>query len=254
MSMYIIILFLLVPLMEQQDYPLKNGRPTSKGIDRYVEENAERLIHEFQEFIDDTLYNTNIYTDDLSKNIDQNPLELGNYYPNEIFINNAEIFLAYELGMLSRKSRDTIHNTNLFVKTAVLHELMHHYFYQLGIEMLRRDSIRVDRAYQSFFKIYSYRDEPGPRFIEEGVCEYVTQKMKESIFQRRPYIPRKPSDLSKEENAYYVFYNYSAYYLSEFLDSKGLKRGVKILLHNSPPSTEEILDPELFFARLKDID
>ena len=33
---------------------------------------------------------------------------------------------------------------------------------------------------------------------------------------------------------------------------QGLKEGVKILLHNPPPSEEEILDSELFFARLID--
>ena len=254
MTMFLIILLLLVPVQEKQDYLLKDGRPSSKGIDRYVEENAERLILEFQEYIHDTLYNANIYTEDLSKNADQNPLELGIYYPNEIFINNAEVFLAYELEMLKRSSRDTLLSSNLFVKTAVFHELMHHYFYQLGIEMLRKDSVRVDRAYQSFFRIYSYREDPGPRFIEEGICEYVTQKMKETIYERRPYIPRKPADLTKPENAHNVFYKYSAYCLTDFLDTKGLKRGVKILLHNPPPSTEEILDPELFFARLQDIE
>ena len=254
MTMFLIILLLLVPVQEKQDYLLKDGRPSSKGIDRYVEENAERLILEFQEYIHDTLYNANIYTEDLSKNADQNPLELGIYYPNEIFINNAEVFIAYEVENLNRSSRDTILSSNLFVKTAVFHELMHHYFYQLGIEMLRKDSVRVDRAYQSFFRIYSYREDPGPRFIEEGICEYVTQKMKETIYARRPYIPRKPADLTKPENAHNVFYKYSAYCLTDFLDTKGLKRGVKILLHNPPPSTEEILDPELFFARLQDIE
>ena len=254
MTKFLFIIMLIAPLQELSDYPLKKGRPTSKGIDRYVEENGERLVLEFQEFIGDTLYNTNIYTEDLSKNNDQNPLELGNYYPNEIFINNAEVYHAYELKMLSRSSRDTIYSSNLFVKAAVLHELMHHYFYQLGIEMLRRDSIRIDRAYQTFFRIYSYRRDPGPRFIEEGICEYVTLKMKETITQRRPNIPRKPSDLSKSENAYNIFYKYSAYCLTEFLDTTGLKQGMKILLHNRPPSAEEILEPELFFARLEGID
>ena len=68
MAMVLFILLLLVPVQEKPDYPLKNGRPTTKGIDRYVEENAERLLSEFQEFIGDTLYNANIYTEDLSKN------------------------------------------------------------------------------------------------------------------------------------------------------------------------------------------
>jgi hypothetical protein len=248
------ILLLLLPIQEKQDYPLKNGRPTSSGIDRYVEENAERLVLEFQEFIGDTLYNTNIYTEDLSKNADQIPLELGIYYPNEIFINNAEVFIAYELETLKRSSRDTIRSTNLFVKAAVFHELMHHYIYQLGIEMLRTDSVQVDRAYQIFFRIYSNRGDPGPRFIEEGICEYATLKLNETITKRRPYIPRKASDLNKPEKDYDIFYKYSAYCLTEFLDTTGLKQGMKILLHNPPPSTEEILDPDLFFARLEDID
>jgi hypothetical protein len=250
---FLIIILLLLPIQEKQDYPLKNGRPTSRGIDRYVEENAEKLVLEFQEFIGDTLYNTNIYTEDLSKNTDQSPLELGNYYPNEIFINNAEVFIAYELETLKRSRRDTIRSTNLFVKAAVFHELMHHYIYQLGIEMLRTDSVQVDRAYQIFFRIYSNRGDPGPRFIEEGICEYATLKMNETITKRRPYIPRKASDLNKPEKDYDIFYKYSAYCLTKFLDTTGLKQGMKILLHNRPPSTEEILDPELFFARLEDI-
>ncbi len=254
MAKILFILLLFVPLQEKPDYPLKNGRPTSKGIDRYVEENAEALTREFQEFIGDTLYNAHIYTEDLSKNADQNPLELGNYYPNEIFINNAEIFIAYELKALKRSSRDTIVSSNLFVKAAVFHELMHHYIYQLGIEMLRTDSIQVDRAYQSFFRIYSYREDPGPQFIEEGICEYVTLKMNEIITRWRPYTPRKVSDLSRPENAYDIYYKYSAYCLTDFLDTTGLKKGVKILLHNTPPSPEEILDPELFFARLEGIE
>ncbi|MEA3461969.1 MAG: hypothetical protein U9R49_08825 [Bacteroidota bacterium] len=254
MSRFLIILVLFIPMQEKPGYPLKNGRPTSKGIDRYVEENAHSLILDFQDYIDDTLYNANIYTEDLSKNSDHNPLELGNYYPNEIFINNAEIFIAYELEMLPKRSRDTIISSNLFVRAAVFHELMHHYIYQIGIEMLRRDQIEVDRAYQSFFRVYSYRDDPGPRFIEEGICEYVTLKMKETISPRRPYIPRKASDLSRPEKAHDIYYKYSAYCLREFLDTTGLKQGVKILLHNSPPTTDEILDPDLFFARLNGLE
>ena len=254
MSSILLILLLIGPFQERSDYPLKNGRPTSKGIDRYVEENADALILEFQDFIGDTLFNTNIYTEDLSQNDDHNPLELGNYYPNEIFITNSELFIAYELEWLPKKSRDTIISSNLFVKAAVFHELMHHYIYQIGIEMLRKDQIPVDRAYQSFFRIYSYREDPGSRFIEEGICEYVTTKMKETISPRRPYIPKKARDLSKPENAYRVYYKYAEYYLREFLDTAGLKQGVKILLHNPPPTTEEILDPELYFARIEGID
>jgi hypothetical protein len=254
MSGLLLICLFFLPAQEGAGYPLKNGRPTSKGIDRYVEENADRLVSEFQAFIGDSLYNANIYSEDLSENLEHNPLELGSYYPNEIFINNAGTFIAYELEDLSRQARDTIVNSNQFVKTAVFHELTHHYIYQLSIEMLRRDKISVDRAYQSFFRIYSIRDEPGPRFIEEGICEYATLRLNEIISRNRPYIPRKPADLDRPEKAYDIFYRYAAYSLGEFLDSAGLKKGIKTLLHNPPPTVEEILEPELFFARLNRID
>jgi len=243
-----------MPLQEVADYPLKDGRPTSKGIDRYVEEKAEELILTFQEFVGDTLHNANIYTEDLSKNLNQHPMELGNYYPNEIFINNAGFFIAYELDALSRKSRDTIVNSNQFVKAAVFHELMHHYIYQVSIEMSRVDQVPVDRAYQSFFRIYSDRNDPGPRFIEEGVCEYATLRLKEIISRNRPYIPKKPEDLDRPDKQYDIFYRYSAYSLGEFLDTAGIKKGIKILLHNPPPSVEEILEPDLYFARLAGMD
>jgi hypothetical protein len=254
MSRILVILLLLLPAQEKEEYPLKNGRPTSKGIDLYIEENSERLIMELQNFIHDTLYNTNIYTEDLSRNNDQNPLELGNYYPNEIYITNAEVFLAYELKNLPRIRRDSIINSNLFVKAAVFHELIHHYIYQVSIEMLRRDHIEVDRAYQSFFRIYSNRDNPGSRFIEEGICEYVTLRMKERISRGRPRIPRSSKDLTLKENEYNVFYRYATYCLQDFLDEQGLKRGIMILLHNRPPSTEEMLDMDLYFARIRGID
>jgi hypothetical protein len=254
MSRILIILLLLVPAQEKREYPLKNGRPSSKGIDLYVEENSERLIMELQNFIHDTLYNANIYTEDLSRNNEHNPLELGNYYPNEIFITNAEVFIAYEKEGLSRVQRDSIITTNLFVNAAVFHELMHHYIYQVSIEMLRRDHIEVDRAYQSFFRIYSNRDNPGSRFIEEGICEYVTLRMKARISRGRPRIPRSPRDMTRKENEYNIYYRYATYCLQDFLDEQGLKRGIMILLHNRPPSTEEMLDMDLYFARLRGID
>lgn len=254
MPRLLLIFILILPFQEKSDYPLKDGRPTSKGIDRYVEEHAEELIGIFQDFVDDTLYNANVYTEDLSNNPEINPLELGNYYPNEIFINNTGNFLAYELDDLGRQSRDTILNSNQFVEAAVLHELMHHYIYQLSIEMLRTDKIQVDRAYQSFFRIYSHRDDVGSRFIEEGICEYTTLRMEVILSRGRPYKPRKPEDLQRPEREYDIFYRYSAFSLRDFLDTTGLKKGIKTLLHNPPPSVEEILDPELFFDRLESLD
>ena len=53
----IFILFLMIQVGTSEDYPLKNGKPTSKGIEQYVEENSDRIIKEFQDFVGDTLYN-----------------------------------------------------------------------------------------------------------------------------------------------------------------------------------------------------
>ena len=245
---------MLIPLQVRQEYPLKNGRPTSKGIEQYVEDHSESLIREYQNFIGDTLYNTYIYTEDLTENGYYDPLELGRYYPNEVFITNAEVFLAYELSAFSKRGRDTISDSNLFVKAAVIHELTHHYIHQVSMEMSRIENIEVDRAYQTFFRIYRDQDEMGSKFIEEGICEYVSEKMDEIIPPWKPFLPKNTADLTNEENSYRVFYKYSSYYLTKFLDTTGLKRGIKILLHNPSPTSEEILDPNLFFTRLQSIE
>lgn len=249
-----LILLLFLPLQERQDYPLKNGRPTAKGIEMYVEDHAEALIREYQEFIGDSLYNIYIYTEDLTANGYYDPMELGRYYPHEIFITNAEVFLAYELSALKKKTRASISGSNLFVRAAVFHELTHDLIHQTSMEMSRIENIGVYRSYQAFFRIYGNPNELGAKFIEEGICEYVTGKMGEIIPPRKPFIPKSMADLSNEENSFDIYYKYSSHYLTRFLDSTGIKQGIKILLHNPPPSQEEILNPDLFFTRLQDID
>lgn len=249
-----LLFLLLIPLHEKPDYPLKNGKPTSRGIDLYIEENADRLIAEYQDFVGDRLFDVWIYSENLTEDGYYDSCELGRYYPNEVFITNAEVFLAYELTGLSSAGRNSLSGTNLFVKSAVFHELTHHYIYQLGIEMTHRDSIELDRAYQTFFRIYSAPSGPGSKFIEEGICEYVCVRMGEIINPKQVYIPQTPEDLELKENQYKVFYKYATHYVSTFLDTTGLKKGIITLLHNPPPGPGEILEPELFFARLKQIE
>lgn len=254
MSASILILLLCFAPQERQDYPLKNGRPTSRGIDLYVEDKADTLIWEYQEFIDDTLHNIYVYTDDLTEDGYYDPRELGRYYPNEIFITNVEVFMAYELSDLSRESKDTILSSNLFVKAAVFHELTHDYINQIRTELSRIEHIPVHRAYQTFFRIYRDPNEIGPKFIEEGICEYVCTKMGEIIPPPKPFIPKTIEELNDPELSFNVYYKYSAYYLTKFFETTGLKRGIKILLHNPPPSNLEILNPLLFFTRLQGIE
>jgi hypothetical protein len=246
----IIILLLLNPVAGEEQYPLKNGRPTSEGIEQYIEDKGDSLIVEYEDFIGDTLFNVWIYAEDLTQYDIHDSLELGRYYPHEIFINTSEKFQAYELDDLPRWKRAFTEESNKFVKATVMHELTHEYIHQIGLEMQVLDQISVHRAYQIYIWIIRTYETFGSTFIEEGICEYVTGKMGEIIPPRRPVVPENVEELIDWKNRYKFQYKYSAQYLKTFLDTTGLKRGVKILLHNPPPAYEEILEPELFFNRL----
>jgi len=214
---------------------------------------SDSIVAEYQNFIGDTLYDVWIYAEDFPVYNINDSMELGRYYPNEIYITTEELFLAYELGDLPRKDRVLIVESNRFVKAAVIHELTHDYIHQISIEMRSIDSIPVDRSYQSSLRIIRSYDLFGSTFIEEGICEYIVDKMGELILPKRPFIPKTIEDIMDKDNRYLVDYKYSAYYLKTFLDTTGLKKGVKVLLHNSPPTYEEILKPDLFFGRLAPI-
>ena len=216
-----------------------------------MEDNGESLILEYQKFIGDTLYDIWVYAEDLTQYDVHDSLEMGRYYPNEIFISTAELFLAYELADLSLDQKDKIVESNKFVKSTVMHELTHDYFNQISVEMRIIDSIQVNKAYQTNLWIIRSHENFGSTFIEEGVCEYVVEKMGEIIPPKIPYIPTSMEDLTNRDNSYRVSYKYSSYYLKNFLDSLGFKKGVKVLLYNPPPTLEEILKPELFYGRLE---
>lgn len=250
MKRLIIILLLFNPVGDQEQYPLKNGRPTSQGIEQYIEDKRDSLIVEYENFIGDTLFNVWIYAEDLTQYDIHDSLELGRYYPHEIFINTAEKFQAYELDDLPRWKRAFIDESNRFVKATVMHELTHEYVYQISLEMQMLDQIGVHRAFQTYIWIIRTHENFGATFIEEGICEYFTGKMGEIIPPRRPSAPDNVAELIDRKNRYKFQYKYSAHYLKTFLDTTGLKRGVKILLHNPPPNYEEILAPDQFFSRL----
>jgi len=248
----VFILLLLNPFGESGEYPLKNGKPTSKGIIQYIEDKGDSLIIEYENFIGDTLFNVWIYAEDLSQYERVDSMELGRYYPNEIFIHTAEKFQAYELGDLPRWKRAFMEESNKFVKATVMHELTHEYIYQISLEMQWLDSIRVHKAYQTYIWIIRTHETFGSVFIEEGICEYVSEKMGEIIPPRRPVIPKSIEELIDGKNRYKFQYKYASFFLRSFLDTTGLKKGVKILLHNPPPTYEEILAPDRFYGRLTD--
>lgn len=250
MGKLIYILLLLMSAVMTGDYPLKNGKPTSEGIEQYVEENTDSLLREYHDFMGDTLYNVWIYTANLEEQGDTNLIELGRYFPHEIYISTAERFEAYELDDLSPGRRENLRESNKFVKGVMIHELTHEYVNQIGVEMRSLHKIHVDKSYETGVWIVNSHENFGSSFIEEGLCEYISGEMGELIQPTRVEKPGSIEELLDRDNQYMVKYKYAVGFLENFLDTTGFKVGVQILLHNPPPSYEEILYPDHFFGRL----
>jgi len=246
-----LVILLFKTLVVFADYPLKDGKPTSKGIEMYIEEMADSVVMEFMDFVDDTIYNLYIYAENLADYGIEDSLELGRYFAHEIYITTAESFIAYELDDLPKWKRNSLEESNKFVKAALLHEICHEYTNQVAIEMRSIDGIRVDPAYQTNIWIIMSYETFGSTFIEEGICEYLIERMGEIVPPRQPEIPETLEELTDNRNRYPFVYKYSAHFLKDFLGSVGFKRGIKLLLHNPPPTYEEILDPPRYFNRLK---
>lgn len=250
MKNLIFILFFLS--FSTHEYPKKFGKPTSQGIEMYVEDYRDSLVIEYQNFINDTIWlDYWIYAEDLTDYVGHDSLELGHYWNGEIVVDMDSLFDAYQLEDLSKFKRRLIGESNRFVKSTIFHELTHHYINQVGREMEYLDSIKIHRSYKTDIWIIRSHDLFGSTFIEEGICEYVVTKMEEIISPKRYYTPKTLTDITNINNRYKVIYKYSSLYLKEFLDTLGLKQGIKILIHNDPPTLEEILNPEFYFDRLQ---
>jgi len=249
MGKWIFIVLLVLQSGISGDYPLKNGKPTSEGIERYVEENTESLLREYQDFVGDSLYNIWIYTDEMDERAGE-IIELGRYFPHEIYISKAEQFEAYELDDLSSEYREGLFECNKFVKAVMIHELTHEYVNQIGVEMKAVHRVHVDKSYQTDVWILTSHETFGSTFIEEGLSEYMTEKMGEIIPPSHVAIPASIEELLDRDNQYLIKYKYASAFLKTFLDTTGFKTGVQILMHNPPPTYDEILQPDHFFRRL----
>lgn len=237
----------------------KQGKPSTLGINKYVVENKESLIYELESFINDSLFlDVEIKTDDLSGYTDYDSLDLGYHITytdgsDEIIIDNRERYVAYDINDLSRLKKLNLTVHNAFVKAVIIHELMHTYFLQQVIEhKVNGSNIYKEYDYRQTMnvKIYPNVEESyGAIFIEEGTCEYVLDKMKLQI-PKKIHVPKTINDIYDNINEYDILYSYSSQFLKNFLDSKGLKTGVAILITNKPPTYEEMIKPELYFKRL----
>lgn len=238
--------------IQQEDikYPLKNGRPTTLGINYYVKNNEDKFISEFQELVKDTLYDVYITVDDIRKYTDD-PNTLGycavGMGSSEIVITNEPRYLHYEYSMLTPYQRKAILESNNFVKGVIFHELTHNYFNQVILEM-RIDSMDVSMEYNNFNMIP--KNSFGSNFIEEGIAVYMTVKKGEIIFGK-DFIPESVEQIQNKDYKYYIKYNYSCVFVRPILDKYGIKQGMKLLIGNRPPSYEEMMKPELYYNRLK---
>jgi hypothetical protein len=258
MNAYACILFILLLIPQQEiKYPYKNGKPTSRGIDYYIQVNKYKILDEFQKFINDTIFlNVGISTDNLSNYMDYDSLDLGYHFTysdgsDEIIIDNQEKYVAYDINELSKFKKLNLSIRNAFVKTALIHEFGHTYFLQVILQA-HADSLQVYKEYDRRNGIRMYpnpEEEYGSEFISEGVSQYIVQGMKQQI-QNKQFIPKTIQDLTDRNNRYNVKYSYSIEFLKKFLDVIGLKYGIRILVTNKPPTYQEILNPKLFYNRL----
>jgi hypothetical protein len=243
MILYIIIIFF------NTEYPVnKKHEPSSKGIEIYIEENAARLIQEFQKIVNDSLYDVYVYSGDLSLLPDYDSLSLGSFFiPNEIIITTQEKFVAYELKDISKYEKNTYIKANNFVKGTVYHELMHYYFNQVIREMqINQQPVSIE--YNNFSMIPRINT-LGEKLIEEGICEYVAVKNKESIFPKYYYTPKTLADINNKKYRSELLYEYSVEYVRLFIDYYGYKKAIQLLVSVKPPTNEEILFPVIFYKQ-----
>lgn len=256
-----ILIFLAITILPQEALQLyKNGKPTSNGIDEYVNNNSNKFINEFQLYIKDTLYNdVYITTTDFSTLADYDKSELGyteihsNGY--EITLTNERKYDDYSINTLTKRGvKKNFNEYSQFVKSVIFHELMHVYFRQVMQVEIMQDEL--NHYYYNVQLIPNAEMRYGSTFIEEGLCEYLIRNKGEIIEYQNKYIPKTINDLLIKENIFKVQYEYSSYYLQNFMDSCTNKYGrikpaIKILLENNPPSYNEILNSNLYFKRLK---
>lgn len=246
-----IIITILLLLLSQNNYEYKNGIPTKDGIANYVELNKHEIVKEFELFVGQKFFDYNIVVDDLRDYQDYDSLEAGRYYQDfDIIISNELKYLDYELSFMPKIKQKQYSNNNKFVKAVIIHELSHLYFNEIKIEMQEK-RMYVHRDYYSSNsvlkpKIYVSNAD----FIEKGICEYITYKMKQSICDNN-YKPKNINEISNADNQYNIKYIYSRIFLTDFLSTVGLKQGLLIILSNEPPNNTEILYPELYFGRIK---
>lgn len=240
-------LFLLFPTQKDPRYN-KQGKPSTYGINTYVKDNQSNIIKEY-EYLIDSLYDVYIYTENISESSDDE--ELGQFYlPDYIVITNEEKYVAYEFKNMSKFKQKSILYNERTVKAVIFHELTHVLFNQTLITM-RNNNQYTSPEYGSLRMFPSPSTQFGSTFIEEGICEYIVYYLNEASPIKDVPIPINEDELLSDSNKANNLYCYSVIFLKDFLDKYGVHKGIETLIANRPPTYDEILDPKIFFGRLK---
>jgi len=264
-------------------YPYKNSRPTTAGINKYVLDQSETVIFDFQKFfkvqidnmdfeadnlqeynIDDKYdYDTilnNKGNDDKNNNQNKNTLQLttipvseltdeyGIYYWNWDYavISNEEKYIGYSVKTTKKSILSNIYECNEFIRAAMIHELAHDYFKQI-IDELKYEQAHISPEYKM-----QNDNALGSNLIIEGVAEYCSVAMNEviSVKPKKVYRPKKIDEILDKKNKYKVYYEYGSIYVGDFIKSNSLHSAIRILVTNPSPTIEEIINPEKYFSRL----
>jgi len=227
----------------------KQGKPSSEGIKEFIDKNQESIIAEYQSQID-TIDEVYIYSENLSR---WNENELGEFNPpGFVAITNEERFIEYEYKYLSKYELRMSSYEDRTVKAVIFHELTHAYFNKIVISMNTKGyNVHLDYEHNFSYGLYSETGF-GAQFIEEGICEYAIFYLNEAkpTIGSELIIPTTKEELIDETKEVNNKYYYSVYFLKDFLDKYGIKRGTEILITNKPPTYNEIINPHEFFARV----
>jgi len=232
------------------------GFPTTKGIIEYAkyQEKTKEAINEFNKKFNFNSEEAKIIPTNLIDYLDEENYsfeELGLYFygDREILIEKNEVYYGYSLKELNTELRQRLIEGGDFLKGTIMHEFGHYAVCQIA-ENLKSTKIKPLEYYSP--RPFSMKKETfGSKFIEEGIAEYCSWKMNEVLFGKTPYVPKNLEELLDTSNVRDIYYEYSVYYLKDFLDNLGFKTGVEILITNEPPTKDEILHPEKYFSRLK---
>lgn len=229
-----------------QKYPLGKDRKTTKeGIEQYVLDNDSIINKKFNEKFKINSKPNNYYVDDISlyNAKDSKGIYLGKGGGGEIVIDSENPFQNYSVFFLSKSVKNNFIYNDDFVKGVMIHEKAHGYIEQKRSELKNKNISTFFREKDSTFEFRS-------SFIEEGIAQYCALKFGEIISPEEYFLPKNAKKLIKNES-WEIEYKYSMYFVKDFLDLVGLEFGIEIFLTNAPPTIEEIINPKIFYGRLK---